>query len=843
MSFSELAAKYDELLVKYAANSLGVADVSGSTFTVTALTQEGVFAFAPLLNSRQAITLGIGANIPALAGSASGYLLSCTFDHRLTGGKQVAELMRELGTHMAGHSESVRQRVGDASLRCSRCLRTADALRTLRTLLLPCAEPQVYICNDCICDNRKEQSNNQLENDQTIPDWFYEKIWQRKKRNGFQDEPADGTYLVIGVNLELLNALYKRLEGVNRRCIVVEVGTEFIKLSKNRYRINDRMPDDYQKLLVSLREDGLVVTQILHFGAYTEYQGEVSSLELVREAQNRGVYSILFLVQALTKMPHARPAQLLVVSSHAQPIWPGDKIAYEKAPLIGLIKTIPLELSWLQCSHLDLSSGPTTENVQYVLRELCLLRREPEVAYRDKRRFVPIISKVNILRQQTQEVPLKQGGAYLLTGGLGWIGVCLAEFLIKEYQAKVIVIGRTVLPDRREWPLHFSQQTTVAKRIRNYSKIEATGGEFVYDATDVCDLAGLKTVIASAESKWNQRLSGVIHLAGENSLERHLKTLDQRLVATEDTKVFELMFQAKVYGTWNLWQLIKDSPDVVFIGFSSVYSIFGSAGGSAFSAADSFLDACCYHKRHSSHRRTYCFNWSPWDQSGTSEQYPIPGDETARKMGCQVISKWQGWHSLLAGLYRDQSRLIVGLEGGIRGGNGNIEQISYRTQEMVAYFTGVKEVSLEKLKGFAVNDRFQISSQCEFRQVHELPMTPTGEVDQGRLFVLLNSAESGIRNEPVSSKNEVEQQLAGIWQELLRIPQIGIKDNFFILGGHSLLAAQLVARVRSTFGIELSLANVFESPILASMAEIIEWDLKKKQMPVIATGERESVLL
>jgi NAD(P)-dependent dehydrogenase (short-subunit alcohol dehydrogenase family) len=843
LSFAEVSAKYDELLVKYATNSLAVADVDGSTFTVTALAQEGVFAFAPLLNSRQAITLGVAANIPALGGPASGYMLSCTFDHRLTGGKQVAEFMRELGMHLAGHSEGGRQRAGDPSLRCSRCLRTADELRTLRTLLLPCAEPNLYICNDCICDNRTERGSIPLESDQTIPDWFCEKIWQRKKGNGFRDEPADGTYLVIGANLELLNALHKSLAGVNRGCVVVEIGSEFIKLSKNRYRINHLAPDDYQKLLASLREDGLGVTQILHLGAHGEYEGEVFSLESVKEVQNRGLYSILFLVQALTKMQQARPTQLLVVSSHVQAVWPSDKIAYEKAPLMGLIKTIPLELSWLQCSHLDLSGGLTIENVQHILRELCLVRREPEVAYRDGRRFVPVISKVNMLRQQTQEVPLKQGGTYLLTGGLGSIGVCLAEFLIKEYQAKLVIIGRTALPDRREWPLYFGQQTTVARRIRNYSKIEAAGGEFIYDATDVCDLAGLKSVVASAESKWHQRLSGVIHLAGENGLEQRLKTLDQRLVATEGTKVFELMFQAKVYGTWNLWQLIKDSPDVVFIGFSSICSIFGSAGGSAFSAADSFLDACCHHKRHSSHRRTYCFNWSPWDQSGPNGQYPIPASETARKMGCEVISKRQGWHSLLAGLYRDQSRLIVGFEGGVRMEHGNIGQMSYRTRKMVAYFTGVKEVSLERLKGLVVNDRFQIPSKCEFRQVRELPLTPTGEVDHGKLVLLPTFTESKVRNEAASPKNEVEEQLGAIWEGLLKISQIGNSDNFFALGGHSLLAAQLVARVRTTFGIEFSLANVFESPMLASMAEIIEWGLEQKHAPVIANGERERVIL
>jgi len=694
-----------------------------------------------------------------------------------------------------------------------------------------------------IFDAEIKRIDIQLENDRTIPDWFYEKVWRRKDGNGFLDEPMKGTYLVFVDKLGLGNALSERLEGVNRCCIVVETGTEFTKLSTNRYRINSKAPDDYQKLLVSLSEDGFIVNQILHLGAYDEYRGEVSSVKSLREAQSCGVYSVLFLVQALAKVQGGRPTQLLVISSHAQPISPTEKIAYEKSTLVGLIKTIPLELSWLQCSHLDLSGGSTAENIQNILRELCLLRREAEVAYRDGRRFIPVISKVNMLRQQTREVPLKQGGTYLLTGGLGGIGTCLAEFLIKEYQVKLIIIGRTVLPDRVEWPLHLGQQTTVAKRIENYSKIEATGGEFVYDAIDVCDLAGLRRVVASAESKWNQRLSGVIHLAGEGSLENYWKKINQRLVATEDPELFELMFQAKVYGTWMLWQLIQNDPTATFLAFSSVNSVFGGAFFSAYSAANSFLDACCYRKRHSSHPRTYCFNWSSWDELGMSEQNPASAKQATKIAGYRSISKEQGLQSLMVGLSRDQAQLIVGLDGANLQMSGQVEGGECSTYKLTAYYTSANSVFQEKLRKLMVRDRFQTLSTCQFRHVREMPLTPAGEVDREKLLLMESSTEWGIRDELVAPRNEVERQLAQIWQGLLRVPQIGIHDDFFTLGGHSLLVLQMVSLVRNTFGIELPLASVFESPKLSSLAEIIEWGLKKKQIPVVTTGERERGML
>jgi acyl carrier protein len=68
----------------------------------------------------------------------------------------------------------------------------------------------------------------------------------------------------------------------------------------------------------------------------------------------------------------------------------------------------------------------------------------------------------------------------------------------------------------------------------------------------------------------------------------------------------------------------------------------------------------------------------------------------------------------------------------------------------------------------------------------------------------------------------VEQALAGIWAEVLGLERVGVHDNFFELGGHSLLVAQLVSRVRATFGAHLPVRTVFEHPTVVSLSEAIE---------------------
>lgn len=145
LSYAGIAAKVEELLVKYATDSLATEDISGSTFTVTDLGQEGVFTFEPLINNRQAGILAIGAEQPGI----QGFMLACAFDHRVTTGKVVAEFLRDLSARLAGHCESIRPR-DPSPPSCSRCLATLDELRAGQAFLIPSVEPEGFICSTCL---------------------------------------------------------------------------------------------------------------------------------------------------------------------------------------------------------------------------------------------------------------------------------------------------------------------------------------------------------------------------------------------------------------------------------------------------------------------------------------------------------------------------------------------------------------------------------------------------------------------------------------------------------------------------------------------------------------------
>jgi acyl carrier protein len=103
----------------------------------------------------------------------------------------------------------------------------------------------------------------------------------------------------------------------------------------------------------------------------------------------------------------------------------------------------------------------------------------------------------------------------------------------------------------------------------------------------------------------------------------------------------------------------------------------------------------------------------------------------------------------------------------------------------------------------------------------ELPLLPNGKIDR-RALPAPDAVRPELPHAFVAPRTPVEKSLAGIWSDLLGLPQVGIHDNFFDLGGHSLLTTQLISRVREMFQVELPLRQVFQQPTIAELATVIE---------------------
>ncbi|QDL10988.1 hypothetical protein DP113_26435 [Brasilonema octagenarum UFV-E1] len=647
-----------------------------------------------------------------------------------------------------------------------------------------------------------------LENDKTLPDWFYRPIWRRKETVALDIKPQTGLVLVFLDSLGLGEVLCAELSKLNQSYVSVEAGTDFAKLADNRYRIAPENPDHYRQLLefVSIATNKLPIEQILHLWTYDQYAGEISSLEALEEAQERGVYSLLFLVQALEQVQGSQtPVRLQVIASLSQATSNEEKIACERSPLPGLVKTISAELPSLDTRHLDLPVQNSEVNAAYILQELQVIQKEQEVAYRNGQRLVPYLEKVDLRQEEKQELPFKPRGMYLISGGLGGVGVEIAKYLLKQYNARLLLVGRTPLPERSTWETHLQQENAVSERIRAYLSLEQLEGEVIYEAVDICDLTKLQQVVEQRCASWQCELNGVIHLAGIPT---------RRLLLEEMPDSFAATLRPKVFGTWTLHQLIKNQPDSVFISFSSVNSFFGGFSAGAYAAANRFVDAFSHYQRQSS-LHSYCFAWSMWDEVGMSRNYQMKDLTLAR--GYHAMTSEQGLQSLLTLLHHNQTQLLVGLDASKRPIRRYIKTESYRIQKLSAHFTA--SVPVAKLQELEVRDRFGTPSTCDFVQLEEMPLLATGEIDREQL--LTTERRQGQASERVAPRNELERQIASIWQEVLSVSQVGIYDNFFELGGHSLLAMQVISRIRQACCAEIPLQLLFETPTIEGLAQAI----------------------
>ena len=649
------------------------------------------------------------------------------------------------------------------------------------------------------------------ENNNTIPDWFYQKTWRRKQGNYQPQKLAKiGVVLVFLDDLGLGEKLCQKLEENAQAYVQIELGETFKKVKKNHYIIAPDVREDYQQLYQSLAAENIKIGAIIHLWHYDKYTtGEITDTETLERVEKTGIYSLLFILQTFGNQKENDPVRLLYVANQSQCLNSKEVIAYEKATVPGLLKTIPQENPEWDCRHLDLPQESLEVNSNTILEELTIDAKDSEVAYRDGERWVSGIKKINLPSLPLEPLPFKAGGTYLISGGLGGVGVEIAKYLLENYQAKLLLLGRTPLPDSNSWEISLQEGGKLAEKIKTYQQLQKLGGEVIYQGVDIGDQKAVQEVVQQTLSGWDvQQLDGVIHLAG---------SYHESLLKEETKQSLATLLHPKVRGAWVLHQLVQKQPDTLFINFSSATGVFGGATIGAYASSNSFLENLTHYQRSQRGLKSYCFAWTTWSETGMSKGYQMK--YLTRAQGYSDMSVSQGMSSMLAGLCRNQAYLMVGLDGS----NLNIRRLTSTSdslQQLTAYWTtngkGKPNVSLLEHQ---VQDAVGKPSSCAVVELAEMPLTEDGDIDIGLLF---EGNLGRLTQEKVKPRNEMERQIAQIWQELLGVSQVGIYDNFFELGANSLVATQVISRIRQAFGKELTLKRLFESPTIAEIAKILE---------------------
>src|SRR5262249_21739715 len=156
------------------------------------------------------------------------------------------------------------------------------------------------------------------------------------------------------------------------------------------------------------------------------------------------------------------------------------------------------------------------------------------------------------------------------TGGLGGIGTELCKSIANRYGTRILIIGRTDLGRREGWTSELERDDSKSDRIRSLLALESAGVDFLYRVADVADSVAVERAIREAEQNWGLPLDGIFHMAGEVDISRCYGAMNESSISSLSLGEFESMFQAKVYGTWTLCQLLSSRPQLLFVAFSSV---------------------------------------------------------------------------------------------------------------------------------------------------------------------------------------------------------------------------------------------------------------------------------
>ncbi|MDE1145754.1 MAG: beta-ketoacyl synthase N-terminal-like domain-containing protein [Azospirillaceae bacterium] len=421
-----------------------------------------------------------------------------------------------------------------------------------------------------------------------VAQWTSLPYWKPAVAQPDDTGALDGPWLVFRDRLGIGAALAERLRDRGCRVITVDAGAAFA-LDGDEAVIRAGTGDDYDQLVATLQQRGVQPRRVAHLWLLTGPATGVIDVARFDAQQTPGFHSVMHLLRALPAGAGLRIdviADGLFDPNGSDPAGaPG--LRPEKSTVLGPVLVAPQERPGLICRCIDVPApeGAVEDTANAVMAELGAAALDVMVARRGGRRWIRDYEPVPLPAPAAS--PFRQRGVYLLTGGLGGVGMVLAEHLAAAVQARLVLVGRTALPARAAWDdwlaAHPPADAT-ATRIRRIRAMEAKGAEVLALAADVTDTQAMAGVLQMSEYYFGT-LDGVIHGAGTVGVEA-FRDIGESTVLEAETQ-----FDAKARGLLVLDRLLADRPLHCRLAMSSLAAVLGGLGFSAYAAANLFLDA------------------------------------------------------------------------------------------------------------------------------------------------------------------------------------------------------------------------------------------------------------
>ncbi len=488
------------------------------------------------------------------------------------------------------------------------------------------------------------------------------------------------------------------------------------------------------------------------------------------------VSPLIGLIQHLAQLPASAMPSLWVVGANGVAVI-DEPVDASSSSLIAPVIVSSQEYPGLAARYMDidLASDGDSADISILAERLlgeCTAtkpRGEAVLAIRGRHGFVesyqPIACKPELARREGRA--LLDKGAYIITGGLGRIGLSLTSHLCRN-GCKVVVTSREPIPNVNEWPSLIAATSTpsdLRERLCKLIKINDGPGHLTILTGDVGDPDALQCILRQTNGRFGH-ISGVFHLAGLAELQYIPDT-------TPDTVLHE--FRSKVDGTVNLSRAIAQlaqetqaQPGFVVL-FSSLAAQFGGLGMTAYAAANRFMDAFALQQNESGDTRWTTINWDDWSFAYDKQQVSAYKKTRAHL----AMSPEEGLAAL---------ETILAMS--------DTSQVFVATTDPVVRATRWLDRSNRESLDSTINRFSQSFPDSRTREAIDNALSPLEEIVRTAYVRILGASN------------------------------IGHDDDFFDLGGDSLLATQIVMELTGKLPpeVQLRISDVFDYPTIRALA-------------------------
>lgn len=300
------------------------------------------------------------------------------------------------------------------------------------------------------------------------------------------------------------------------------------------------------------------------------------------------------------------PDRLWLVTRGAQPVAPGP-LGVLQSPLLGLGRVIAVEHPEHFGGMIDLDPRAPDADAGAVLADVIAgSDGEPEIAFRGGARYAPRLARHAVGDARAPE--LAPDASYLITGGLGDLGLCAARWLVERGARRLVLIGRSAVPARRAWAA-LTPDHPLAGALAGVRAIESLGVAVHVAQVDVGDERALAAFLGDHRDEGWPPIRGVLHCAGVQHV-APLRALDAGVLGED--------FHAKIAGAVLLARHLPALDFLVL--YSSAATLFGSPFLGGYTAASAFLDALACHL-HASGRAAISVDWGYWSELGMARRF------------------------------------------------------------------------------------------------------------------------------------------------------------------------------------------------------------------------------